>query len=792
MSSVKPQESSVRTVALIGPPNSGKSTVFNRLTGATQRVGNFPGVTVDRKEGVCRLDGQSVAMIDLPGLYSLTSQDSDGGLDHAVARDYLASGTADLVLNVADATRLEQSLYLTVQLLECGLPCVVAINLSDAAEDAGFKTDVELLSHRLGCPVLPIAAALNQGVPELKARVIAEAQRPTRPERSPVIHAPAVEAALSVLERSLAGLSGPWAGRSRRWLALTLLEGDHTLLARLPPEIASVVAQQRQAILEAEGEEADSLIAGARFEAAHTLAAATQRRTSQARSVDRTDSIDSVVLHPLLGIPVFLLVMYALFTFTINVGGAFIDFFDLAAGALFVDGFGTLLTSLGAPDWLRVLAADGLGGGIQVVATFIPVVGALYLALTLLEDSGYMARAAFVMDRAMNRIGLPGKAVVPLIVGFGCNVPSVMATRVLERPRDRALTISMAPFMSCGARLAVYALFVAAFFPQGGQNVVMGLYLAGVVVAVLTALILRKTLLAGESAPFMLELPSYRMPRLRDVLLHTWTRLKVFVVKAGQVIALVVMVLNVLSALGTDGRFDHAGNDTSILAQVSKAAAPAFTPMGVSEENWPAVVGIVTGLFAKEAVVGTLDALYTAQADTAAAAAQGESEATPTEEEGFDLVAALQEAVATIPENLAGVGALLLDPLGFEGLADPGVEETSPTLTALASGFTGALGALSYMLFVLLYVPCVAVLGAIRRELGWRWTGFVTVWTTGIAYAVATLTFQIGTFSEHPATSLGWIIGIAVVLAAVLVGLFMAGHRARGVLAPTLAREGQA
>ncbi|GEO80548.1 Fe(2+) transporter permease subunit FeoB [Pararhodospirillum oryzae] len=784
MSSTSSQDPRQRTIALIGPPNSGKSTVFNRLTGATQRVGNFPGVTVDRKEGSCRLDGQSVAVIDLPGLYSLTPQDGDGGLDHAVARDYLASGAADLVLNVVDATRLEQSLYLTVQLLELGLPVVVALNLSDAAEDAGLRTDIETLSQRLGCPVVPVAATIGQGIPELKAHLFGRLPCPAT--STLVAHAPAVETAVKAIESQLGERTGPWCSSSQRWLALTLLEGDHTVLARLPADIAPLVSDHRARIQEAEGDEADSLIAGARFELAHTLASTTQRRTSEGRAVDRTDSIDSVVLHPLLGIPVFLLVMYALFTFTINVGGAFIDFFDLAAGAIFVDGFGTILTAIGAPDWVRVLAADGLGGGIQVVATFIPVVGALYLALTVLEDSGYMARAAFVMDRAMNRIGLPGKAIVPLIVGFGCNVPAVMATRVLERPRDRALTIAMAPFMSCGARLAVYALFVAAFFPQGGQNVVMGLYLVGVLVAILTAVILRKTLLAGESSPFMLELPSYRMPRLRDVLLHTWTRLKVFVVKAGQVIALVVMVLNVLSALGPDGRFDHAGNDTSILAQVSKTAAPLFTPLGVEEENWPAVVGIVTGLFAKEAVVGTLDALYTATAEADAPA--------DAEEAAFSLTDALAEAVATIPENFAGLGALLADPLDLESLADPGVEETSPTLNALAHGFDGPLGALSYMLFVLLYVPCVAVLGAIRRELGWGWTGFVTAWTTGTAYIVATITYQAGTFAQHPESSLAWILALGITVVLVITGMATVGRRTRsaGTSPAALAREGRA
>jgi ferrous iron transport protein B len=766
-----PSCSPPRFVALIGPPNAGKSTVFNRLTGASQRVGNFPGVTVERKEGRCRLGtGQRVSIVDLPGLYSLAPRETDGGLDHAVARDYLGTGEADLVVNVVDATRLEQSLYLTVQLLEQGLPCVVALNMVDAAEGEGLTIDAAALAERLGCPVVPVVAAKGQGIETLKALIAAP---PGPAERAPVAHVHAVEEAVAGLEESLA--HAPIETRPTRWTALALLEGDPGLVDGLPPPLAEALAKRIEAVRAAEdGEDPDSLIADARFEAAHRLAASVSRRAEGASGAVTTDRIDSLALHPLLGVPLFLLVMYGLFTFTINVGGAFIDFFDLAAGALFVDGLGLLLSSLGAPDFLRVILADGLGGGIQVVATFIPIVGALFLALTVMEDSGYMARAAFVMDRAMNRVGLPGKAVVPLIVGFGCNVPAVMATRVLERPRDRVLTIAMAPFMSCGARLAVYALFVAAFFPSGGQNVVMLLYVVGIVAAILTALVLRRTLLTGEGAPFMMELPAYRMPRLRDVLTHSWIRLRVFLLEAGQVIAVVVMLLNVLSALGTDGRFDHAGDDGSLLAEVAQVATPLFRPMGIESDNWPAVVGIVTGLFAKEAVVGTLDALYAPPSDGADAT--------------FDLGAALAEAAATVPENLAGLGALLTDPLDLGSLEDPGVTGSSPTMTALARGFDGALGAMAYMLFILLYSPCVAVLGAIRREAGWGWTTFVASWTLGLAYAVSTVVYQTGTLAEHPETSA---LTIAIVLALVGAAVLALGYFGKR-MRPEMATAGAA
>ncbi|MBE1236940.1 Fe(2+) transporter permease subunit FeoB [Phaeovibrio sulfidiphilus] len=782
----------LRTVALIGPPNSGKSSVFNRLTGASQRVGNFPGITVERMEGMCRADGKCISVVDLPGLYSIAPNEAGSSLDYEVARKYVGSCEADLFLNIADATRLEQSLYLTVQLLECGVPCIVALNMMDAAEDAGLQIDVDALARRLGCPVFPVSAASGSGIRELRERLF-EAL-PELPRTSPVTHSASVEAAVSEVVHELDTRPDAYAPGSHRWVALSMLEGDHSLLARNSADLGAFVAEKRRAVEDAAGDDVDTLIAAARFDAAHSLVESTVVR-GKARSVNHTDSIDSVVLHPLLGIPVFFFVMYLMFMFTVHIGGAFIDFFDVAGATIFVDGFGHLLESIGAPEWLVVLLAKGIGGGITTVATFVPIVGALYLALTVLEDSGYMARAAFVMDKAMNRIGLPGKAIVPLIVGFGCNVPAVMAARVMERPKDRVLAITMAPFMSCGARLAVYALFATAFFPKTGGMVVMALYLIGIAAAIFTAMTLKKTILAGDAAPFMLELPSYRMPRLRDVLIHSWTRLKVFVMGAGKVIVAVVMVISVLQTMGTDGKFDHEGKDSSILAQVSQVATPAFGPMGLSEDNWPAMVGIVTGLFAKEAVVGTLNTLYAAQADQAGDADQegaaivGEEE---SEDEAFDFWGGIQEAFMTIPEKFASLGDMLLDPLGIsDGLQDEEALATASEFSGpLASGFAGPLAAFSYLLFVLLYVPCAAVLGAVKRELGWGWTGFVTFWTTGLAYIVATSTYQIGTFSQHPLFSGLWLLGCLGVMVVSIGSLSLIGRHQRASAALSVGTAG--
>ncbi|HFQ14044.1 MAG TPA: ferrous iron transport protein B, partial [Gammaproteobacteria bacterium] len=456
------------TIAIAGNPNCGKSALFNAFTGIRQKTGNWPGVTVERKEGRFEIDGREVAVIDLPGIYSFDAS----SLDEQVSRDYLLSRDADLVVNVVDAANLERNLYLTVQLLEMGVPLVLALNMMDVARKRGIEIDVEELAQELGCPVVPVVAVSGEGTTELKARMLAVADG-CEQGGFPLALDEVVEQAIQDLEPLLAELPAP----NRRWLTLKLIEsGDSG--SELETAVREKLAHWRHQIAERAGEDADILIADTRYGHAHTLARRVLRNRGQA-SRTFSDRIDQIVLGKWTGVPVFLAIMYLMFLFTMNIGGAFIDFFDGAANALFVSGFGELLDAIGAPRWLRVFLADGIGGGVQIVATFIPIIGALYMFLSLLEDSGYMARAAFVMDRSMRAIGLPGKAFVPLIVGFGCNVPAIMATRTLENERERKLTILMNPFMSCGARLPVYALFAAAFFPDSGQNIVFALYLTG-------------------------------------------------------------------------------------------------------------------------------------------------------------------------------------------------------------------------------------------------------------------------------------------------------------------------
>lgn len=777
-------------VGVVGNPNCGKTTLFNALTGSKQRVGNWPGVTVERKVGRYRFDGIEFELVDLPGTYSLEVADDEVSVDEQIARDYVAERASDLIINIVDASNLERNLYLTSQLLEMKVPMLVALNMMDAAEEAGIAIDLAALQAGLGCAVLPVVASTGRGIPELKAAIRAAVESP---RLSPAIIAyPAAveEAVVSLLPEIAAPAQAQKA--DPRWLAVRLFEGDSLAGRMAGVAMAGRVGRMREQLERELGDEIDISLADARYGFVNGLVeGSVRRRGTVARSM--SDRIDRVVLNRALGIPIFLLAMHLMFMFTINIGGSFIDAFDIVTGAVAVDGFGALLHRIGSPEWLTVLLANGIGGGIQVVATFIPIVGFLFLFLSILEDSGYMARAAFVMDRFLRSVGLPGKSFVPMIVGFGCTVPAVMATRTLEHERDRRITIAMAPFMSCGARLPVYALFAAAFFPVYGQYVVFLLYLIGIMAAIVTGLVLKSTLLRGEVTPFVMELPPYRVPTLKGVLLRAWERTMGFVVRAGRVIVPMVLVLNLLNNVGTDGSFGNEDTDKSVLSEIGRTISPLFTPFGMTEANWPASVGIFTGILAKEAVVGTLNALYSSLGEQADAALRSEANPKPLSwradktledpppapepEESSDLLGAVGAGLATIPANLVAALESWLDPLGLDigDVSDQAAaaEEQDVgvgTFGAMAQRFDGAVGAFAYLLFVLLYMPCVAATAAVRRETTARWTLFVAGWTTGMAYVVATLFYQIATIEAHPTSSLAWI-AACLVLCLVVVGV---------------------
>jgi ferrous iron transport protein B len=739
-------------------------------------VGNWPGVTVEKKTGEYQFRAKSIAVVDLPGTYSLEADDDNISLDEKVARDFVASRQADLIINIIDASNIERNLYLTSQLIEMRVPMILVLNMMDAVKKRGIKIDQNELSKRLACPVVAVVAATGQGLNELRESINHACSNPTTPLLEVDYH-PAIETAVIELQTQLN--QHPPHPCDTRWLALRLLENDTLAKQLAGPALETIANSLRMRIETVTQDEIDILAADARYGLVNQLVQASVCKLNEV-SRHTTDKIDAVVLNRYLGIPVFLLVMYAMFMFTINIGSAFVDFFDQAAGALLVDGMSTLLTAWSWPEWLVVLISNGIGGGIQVVATFIPIVGFLFIFLSMLEDSGYMSRAAFVMDRFMCVIGLPGKSFVPMIVGFGCNVPAIIATRTLDNQRDRILTNLMNPFMSCGARLPVYALFAAAFFPVGGQNLVFGLYLFGILVAVLTGLIMRYTLLQGEPTPFLMELPTYHLPTLRGIYIKTWDRLKTFIFNAGKLIVPMVLVLNILNSLGTDGSFGRENSDQSVLSQIGRVLTPAFQPMGIQPDNWPATVGIFTGVLAKEAVVGTLDALYSQMAESHAEETQLD----------FDLLQALLDACQTVPDNLTVIADKLLDPLGI-GIANiqdvtaaaEQQEVKIATFGVMQKQFDGQIGAFAYLLFILLYAPCVAATAAIYKETTAAWALFVVAWTTFIAYMTATLFYQGMTFTQHPTTASFWFGLLSLLFAAILALLRYYGFRQQtGVL----------
>lgn len=660
-------------IALVGNPNCGKTTLFNRLTGARQKVGNWPGVTVERKSGELTLQSQPIELIDLPGLYSMAQ--IDPGQDEQIAIDYIRSQDADLIVNVVDCANLERNLVLTTQMQETGTPVIVVANMTDVARQQGKELDFALLSQRLGVPVIAMIGSTGEGMQALTDALIHH------------------------------------------------LKSDKSATTRQPVTRSDINSEDTVK----------------RYQSVKKLSNGVSIM-SQTRS-DFTTRLDKLVLNRWLGVPIFLFMMYLMFTIAVNFGAVFIDFFDILVGAIFIDGTKLLLANLGAPEWLGVILGDGFGAGLQLVATFIPVIAVLYFCLSILEDSGYLSRAAFVIDRLMSSIGLPGNAFVPLIVGFGCNVPAVMSARTMSRESDRLLTVIMAPFMSCGARLTVYALFAAAFFPVNGANIVFALYLFGILVAIGSGYLFRKRVFRQEKVPSFIEMPAYHLPVWRNLMMTTWQRLRSFITRAGKTIVFVVALLSMINSIGMDGSFGHENSEASLLSKAAQVVTPVFTPLGIEEDNWPATVGIVTGLFAKEAIVGTMDALYVG---------------VPEEAQAWSLSSSAHEATMTLWDNSVDLLNNLGDPLGL-GAVEEGGDADNELLTAMAAQFNGQLGAFAYLVLILLYTPCVAVLGAIKRESGSQWMWVVIGWTTSIAYILATLVYQLGQLSTAPESAAMWI-----------------------------------
>lgn len=753
-------------ISLIGNPNCGKTTVFNALTGSRQRVGNWPGVTVDKKTGNFSYDGHDIEVVDLPGIYSVTPT-SVSGEDEVVARNYLLSGEAQVVVNIIDASNLERNLYLTSQLIEMGVPVLVVVNMLDIAKQHKIKLDLKALENQLGCPVVGLIANRNKGVDELKKALVSFLDKPVMTKVS--VHYN------EVIEKAVAEISAKLSlGEKSRWFAVQLLE--HT------PGIESLFEEEKLKDVLKIVEETDKHFEGntdieitnARYQLVSDIAEKVIVREGSVGAT-LTDRIDRIILNRWMGLPIFLLIMYVTFLFTQNFGAVFIDFFDILVGGIFVEGLGQLLASWGTPEWLTVFLSNGIGGGLQTISTFIPVVFFMFLFLAILEESGYMARAAFVMDRLMRALGLPGKAFVPLLVGFGCNVPAIMATRTMDRASDRIITVMMTPFMSCGARLPVYVLFATAFWPTNGQNLVFGLYLIGIAAAILTGYLLKRTALPGAAGAFVMEMPPYHIPTLKGVMIRTWDRVRTFMFRAGKVIVVIVACLAFLNSMGTDGTFGNEDSEKSVLSEIGKTIVPVFEPMGIQKENWPAAVGVFTGIFAKEAVVGTLNSLYdTLSVDKAQEAAAAAAEE-PEGESSFSLSDTFSEAVGTISENFAGLAGAFSDPLGISvgDLSDEAAaaEEQGVslgTIDTIKTLFGSTSGVFAYLLMVLLYVPCVAAVAAIYREVGTKWTIFACAWTLALGYSAATIFYRVANFAAAPVYSI-----VCIVIAlAILYGMY--------------------
>ena len=661
-------------IALLGNPNAGKTTLFNALTGSNQHVGNFPGVTVEKKEGQIK-GAPDFTLVDLPGIYSLSPYTAE----EVVTRDFLLDQHPSAVINIVDATNIERNLYLTVQLLELGVPVVVALNMMDEVRANGDSIDVRALSKGLGLRVVPISASKAEGVDALLEQVRALVEQGDRSKALDLcageVHK-AIHSVAHIIEDHAQA-----AGLPMRYAATKVVEGDEPTLAQLQlheaeKDIIHHIVEDMEKNL---GTDREAALADMRYAFIEELCFKAVHRSGHSKEQERSERIDRVLTHKVWAIPIFLAVMVAVFVLTFGViGAALSDWFSMG-----IDGLTGLLdqglTALHINQAIHSLLIEGVCAGVGSVLSFLPTIVVLFFFLSILEDSGYMARVAFVMDKLLRKIGLSGRSFVPMLIGFGCSVPAVMATRTLASERDRRMTILLIPFMSCSAKLPIYSLITAAFFPRHAGLVMSGLYVLGIVCGILYGLLLKKLFFKGKPVPFVMELPAYRFPSPKTVLLHCWEKAKDFLVKAFTIIFMASIVIWILQSF--DLRLMMVSNSAdSMLADIGRLLAPVFAPLGFGD--WISATALVTGLTAKEAVVSTLAVLVS----------------------GGD--------VAALPSILAS----LYTPL--EGLA--------------------------FVCFTLLYMPCVATMAAVRREVGAGRALVYMLTQTAVAWVVGCLVFQVG------------------------------------------------
>lgn len=669
------------TIALAGNPNSGKTTVFNAITGTRQHVGNWPGVTVEKMEGVTNHRGHEIRVIDLPGTYSLTAY----SMEEIVARNYVIEAKPDVVVDVVDASNLERNLYLTQQLKELDIPLILSFNVMDEAQKQGYQIDIPQLSKLLATPIIPTVGTRGQGIQQLLDTVVDVAEGKQEVKHLTFHYGDEIEAELQQLEALIARDQSLCENYQPRWLAVKLLEEDPDIqkLVKTGLHGEEILAQAQQSNERFEmffHERGEALLAEQRYGLVHGALKETVRLPPQIRFTT-SDAVDKILTNRALGLPIFVGVMWLAFQFVAKVGNELLlDPIDALFSWLgeFVR---ALLISAAAPEWLISLIADGIIAGVGGVAVFIPVIFSLYFVIALLEGSGYMARVAFIMDKLMHGIGLHGKSFLPMLLGFGCNVPAIMGTRILENRSDRILTILINPLMSCSARLPIYVIFAAAFFPQHQGTVIFSMYFLGIILAIGMGLVFKKTFFPGKSAPFIMELPPYRMPTLKSIMLHMWDRGKMFIKKMGGIILSVSVIVWFLGTFPWGVEFASV---ESYIGIIGNFLAPIFKPLGFGA--WQASVSFVFGLLAKEVVVSTLSILY--------------------------------------------VG---------------GAEVTEEALAGALQGIFTPLTAYAFMVFSLIYTSCVATIAMIRRETNsWGWTAFSVSYQFALAWIVAFLIYQIG------------------------------------------------
>jgi ferrous iron transport protein B len=709
-------------IALAGNPNSGKTTLFNNLTGSRQRVGNWPGVTVEKKEGPLK-GTNDVTIQDLPGIYSL----SPYSLEEVVSRNYLVNEKPDAILNIIDGTNIERNLYLTTQLLELGIPVVVAVNMIDLVERNGDKIDLNRLSQELGCPVMAVSALKGKGTKEVAAKAI-EVAKKHQVAPIPEIYDKTVMSALSKIESELQMQIDD---SMVRWYSVKVFERDERIdeFLKLTDEKKAKIEPIIKKVEEILDDDAESIITSQRYDYIGTIVQHSVKKKGSKHELSVSDKIDKIVTNRILALPIFILVMYVVYTIamggtSISIGTIGTDWAnDVLFGEIVPNFFGGILTSLQVNDVLYGLIMDGIIGGVGAVLGFVPQILVLFLLLSIMEDVGYMSRVAFIMDRIFRRFGLSGKSFIPMLVATGCGVPGIMASRTIEQDRDRKMTIMTTGFIPCGAKMPIIGLFAGAVF-GGSSLVATSAFVIGIAAVIISGIILKKfKAFAGEPAPFVMELPAYHLPSAGNVLRATWERGWSFIKRAGTVILLSSIILWFLQGFGfTDGQFGMVeDNNTSLLANIGNAIAWIFAPIGwVGDMAWKATVATFTGLIAKEEVVNTFGVLY----------------------------------------NFSEVS-----------------EEGNEIWTLIAQDFT-PIAAYSFMIFNLLCAPCFAAMGAIRREMNnTKWTMAAIGYMCLFAYVSALIVYQLVGLAIGEVAFSFWTIVALALLIGVIYLLFRPGYK---------------